>query len=287
MAVIVADREEGKRQRAAQAVRNLNSPQASVRESAARSPVLQSPSRPSSGGGGGGGSSSSGGGDTGDGGGSTKESYWYQPDWQDSAYNAQLAAVNRALADYETELGLKGERYGTDYVTGVRKLGYRPGAGFTPTVDIFKLPEVSDTGASGSTGLSAVRQAMMPVTSGAAAAVAEGEATPMARLASTGGTWDYEGQFDPFSAAARGTRTTRDEFAGRGTLRSSDFARNYSDFQQRMQDQLNAMETGRARFFEDAAINLAQERASAEERRQAARVNAMTRAAAAGEYRTR
>lgn len=203
------------------------------------------------------------------------ERYWWQPDWRDSAYNQQMAAINRALADFETELGLTGERYGTDYLTGVRKLGYRPGEKFSANIDIFSLPGIAKEGSTGATGLEAVRSAI-----GA-------ENGPMQRLGSAGGRWDYEGEFDPFTAAARGTRTARDEFAGRGMLRSSDFAKSYADFQDRMTEQLESMERGRARFYEDAAMDLAQRRSEAEERRQAARVNAMARAAAAGEYRTR
>ena len=230
---------------------------------------LKAPSPPSGGGGGGGGS------DSGGGGGRREERYWYQPNWQDSAYNQQLAAINRALSDFETELGLRGERYGTDYLEGVRKLGYRPGEKFSANVDIFSLPGVAETGASGAAGLAAARSAMSP------------DESPIQRLGSAGGRFDYEGEFDPFTAAARGTRTARDEFAGRGMLRSSDFAKSYADFQDRLQDQLSSMERGRSRFYEDAAMDLAQRRSEAEERRQAARVNAMARAAAAGEYRTR
>lgn len=228
---------------------------------------LKAPSRPSSGGGGG----------------SSpapapqrkEERYWYQPDWRDSAYNQQLSAINRALGDFETELGLRGERYGTDYMEGVRKLGYRPGEEFSANVDIFSLPGVAETGASGAAGLAAARSVMSP------------DESPIQRLGTAGGQFDYEGEFDPYTAAARGTRTARDEFAGRGMLRSSDFAKSYADFQDRLQDQLSSMERGRSRFYEDAAMDLAQRRSEAEERRQAARVNAMARAAAAGEYRTR
>ncbi len=238
-----------------------------------------------------------GGGGGGGGGGSSpaprkEERYWWQPDWRDSAYNQQIGAINRALADYETELGLQGQRYGTDYTQGVRELGYRPGEGFSPTINVLDLPGSPMARSAGGTptgadALSAVQQAMMPVTG-----YDQDEAGPMARTARgapqySGGQWDYEGEFSPFSAAARGTRSTRDDFAGRGMIRSSDFAQTYADFQNRMQDQLQSMERGRTRFFEDAAVEAAQRRSSAEERRQAARVNAMARAAQAGEYRTR
>lgn len=198
-------------------------------------------------------------------------------DWRDAAYAAQIAAINRALADYETELGQRGQRYGIDYLTGLRELGYRPGEGFNAAIDIFKLPGMENQrGGTAASGLSAVQRAMIPVTGRAAAA---GEAGAADAVAVQPGQWDYEGNFTPFSAAARGTRTTRDDFAGRGYLRSSDFAKTYADFQDRMQNQLNAMETGRARFFEDAAMDLSKQRATAEERRQQAQRDAVMRAA--------
>lgn len=212
------------------------------------------------------------------------EEYWWTPDWRDSAYLAQIAAINRALGDFETELGLGGERYGTDYLRGIRELGFRPGEGFNAAVDVLKLPGVGEKGAPGAAGLGAIRGAMQSVMGPAAQA---GEGAAAARSAGQGGQWDYEGQFSPFSAAARGTRTARDEFAGRGMLKSSDFAKSYADFQDRMQDQLMGMETGRARFFEDAAMNLAQQRAQAEERRQSAQRDAVMRAAGMGEWRER
>jgi len=192
--------------------------------------------------------SGGGGSDSGGGGGRSEERYWYQPDWRDSAYNQQLAAINRALSDFETELGLRGERYGTDYMEGVRKLGYRPGEEFSANVDIFSLPGVAETGTSGAAGLAAARSVMSP------------DESPIQRLGTAGGQFDYEGEYDPFTAAARGTRTARDEFAGRGMLRSSDFAKSYADFQDRLQDQLSSMERGRSRFYEDAAMDLAQRR---------------------------
>lgn len=205
-----------------------------------------------------------------------QKSYWWTPDWRDSQYNSQLASINRALADYETNLQLQGERYGTDYTKGLRQLGFRPSEDAKPAVDIFALPGMTDTGATAADALSTLRSSIAPTI-----------ANQVADAGATKGAWDYEGQYDPYSAAAKGTRTTRDEFAGRGTLRSSDFAKNYADFQNRLQEQMNAMETGRSRYFEDAAIELAKQRGTAEEQRQQARINAMARAAAAGEYRTR
>jgi hypothetical protein len=116
------------------------------------------------------------------------------------------------------------------------------------------------------------------------------QAGPMAARAITGaeepdvtagmqGQWDIEGEFDPYSAAARGTRGLRDEFAARGTLRSSDFGQTFGEFQNRLNEQLEAMETGRTRFGEDLASELAQQRATTNERRQAAERAASQRAA--------
>jgi len=92
------------------------------------------------------------------------------------------------------------------------------------------------------------------------------------------GQWDIEGQFDPYSAAARGTRGLRDEFAARGTLRGSDFGQTFGEFQNRLNEQLEAMETGRTRFAEDLSGELAQQRTTTEERRQAAERAAVNRA---------
>lgn len=188
--------------------------------------------------------------------------------WQDSIYNTQLASINRALADYETGLGRRTGDYGTDYLTGLRKLGYRPGEGFQANVDIFKLPE---------TNLATGKKKNKPVlpTAEQAATAAESATKPVS------GAWDYEGQYNPFSSAAQGTRSTRDQFAGRGALRSSFFGKSFADFQNRMNEQLNSMETGRSRFFRDSATELAQQRTSAEEQRQQAKRDALLRAAAA------
>jgi hypothetical protein len=93
-----------------------------------------------------------------------------------------------------------------------------------------------------------------------------------------GGQFDIEGEIDRTSAAARGTRGMRDEFAGRGTLRSSDFAKGFGDFQNRLNQQLQAMETGRGRFTEDLQTELAQFQARTEEQRAAAEESARNRA---------
>jgi len=187
-------------------------------------------------------------------------------DWRDAAYNAQIAAIDRALRDFETGLATRGQRYGEDFTRGVRDLGFRAGEGFVAAPDILGFRNLEE-------GLQAVRRPM------ARTMGEDGQETPMTAAQMLGGQWDYEGEFNPFSAASRGTRTSRDEFAGRGTLRSSDFAKSYAEFQDRLNQQLEAMETGRGRFFEDALTNLSSQRASAEERRAAAQRDAMMRAA--------
>lgn len=194
-------------------------------------------------------------------------------DWRDASYNAQIAAINRALRDFETGLATRGTRYGQDYMRGLGDLGYRAGEGFIAAPDILSFRNLEE-------GLEAVRRPRIAQRMGAATEELEGGVTPPTAAAEMlGGQWDYEGEFNPFSAATRGTRTARDEFAGRGTLRSSDFAQAYAEFQDRLNQQLEAMETGRGRFFEDALTNLAQQRATAEERRQSAQRDAMMRAA--------
>tara|TARA_R110000803_G_scaffold20064_6_gene51857 strand:- start:1335 stop:1901 length:567 start_codon:yes stop_codon:yes gene_type:complete len=167
--------------------------------------------------------------------------------YQDSTYNAQIASIERALQDYETGATTRGQRYGIDYNTGLQRLGYRPRAGFNP-IDIESIFE--------------------PATS-ARSAPADAEIQ---------GQFDYNAQYDPYSAAAQGTRSRRDDFASRGTLRSSDFAKNFGEFQQRLGEQLGAMETGRSRFADDMSTDVAQQRTSAEERRQSTRRSADNRA---------
>jgi hypothetical protein len=93
------------------------------------------------------------------------------------------------------------------------------------------------------------------------------------------GSWDLEGQFDPYSSAARGTRGLRDEFAARGTLRSSDFGQTFGEFQGRLNDQLDAMNLSRSRFGEDLQTEIAGQRSGTEERSQAAERSAGQRAA--------
>jgi hypothetical protein len=64
-------------------------------------------------------------------------------------------------------------------------------------------------------------------------------------------------------------------------LRSSDFAKTFGDFQNRLNEQLGAMETGRTRFVEDLSGDVARQRTQTEERRQAAERAASQRAATA------
>lgn len=175
--------------------------------------------------------------------------------WRDAAYNAQIAAVERALRDFETGATRRGERYGQDYMTSVSRLGYRPGEGFEAMPNLVEA------------------------TQAAAEAQAAEEAAPLVTPVS--GAFDIEGQYDPYSTAAQGTRSMRDVFAGRGTLRSSDFAKSFGEFQNRLNRQLEAMETSRGRFAEDLAQEIAAQRTGAQERREAAQREAMMRAAMA------
>jgi hypothetical protein len=168
-------------------------------------------------------------------------------DFRDSSYNSQIAAIERALRDFETGSATRGQRYQQDFATGLDRLGFRPAP-----------------------------QPMM------AMSAMEGEPTEGAAVGfATGpvrGSFDIEGEMDRTSAAARGTRGMRDEFAGRGTLRSSDFANSFSDFQNRLQQQLTGMETGRTRFGEDLSTELAQFQARTQEQRQSAQEAAQNRA---------
>lgn len=182
--------------------------------------------------------------------------------WRDAAYNAQIASIQRALADFETGATTRGERYGQDFTTGLGRLGYRPAEGFQAMPNVLEQLDQP--------------QAMAQRLS----ADGEGEG-PTVSLPAVSGMFDIEGQFDPYSAAARGTRSTRDEFAGRGTLRSSDFAKTFGEFQNRLNQQLEAMETSRGRFGQDLATEVAQQRTQSQERQQAAQRDAMMRAAMA------
>jgi hypothetical protein len=186
-------------------------------------------------------------------------------DFRDAAYNAQIAAIDRALRDFETGLQTRTQRYGEDFTRGVRDLGFRPGEGFQAAPDILQFRDLAE-------GLAAVRRPQGAMARGA-------DEGPMTAAERMGGQWDLEGEFNPFSSAARGTRTSRDDFAGRGMIRSSDFVRSFAEFQDRLNQQLGAMETGQGRFFEDALTNLSSQRSTAEERRQAAERDAMMRAA--------
>ena len=178
--------------------------------------------------------------------------------WQDSAYNAQIASIQRALQDFETGAQTRGERYGQDFSTGLSRMGYRPAEGFQAMPNILEMMNQP--------------QAMSAMDG------AEGGA-PAVSVPRVSGSFDIEGEFDPYSAAARGTRSTRDEFAGRGTLRSSDFAKTFGEFQNRLNQQLEAMETSRGRFGQDLATEVAQQRSATQDRLQAAQRDAMMRAA--------
>jgi hypothetical protein len=175
--------------------------------------------------------------------------------WRDSAYNAQIAAIQRALQDFETGAQTRGERYGQDFTTGLQRLGYRPGEGFQAMPNILEALSARQMGADGAEGAMGV--AVSPL----------------------GGSFDIEGVYDPYTAAAQGTRGLRDDFAGRGTLRSSDFARSFGEFQNRLNQQLEAMETGRTRFGQDLATDVSRERSATQDRLQAAQRDAMMRAA--------
>jgi hypothetical protein len=181
--------------------------------------------------------------------------------WRDSAFNAQIASIQRALQDFETGAQTRGERYGQDFSTGLSRMGYRPAEGFQAMPNILEMmnqPQARALSAGGEDG-----------------------GAPAVAVPPIAGAFDIEGEFDPYSAAARGTRSTRDEFAGRGTLRSSDFAKTFGEFQNRLNQQLEAMETARGRFGQDLATEVAQQRTQAEERQQAAQRDAMMRAAVA------
>jgi hypothetical protein len=168
-------------------------------------------------------------------------------DFRDSSYNSQIAAIERALRDFETGSATRGQRYQQDFTTGLDRLGFRP------------APQP----------MMAARSVEGEPTEGAAVGFATGPVQ---------GSFDIEGEMDRTSAAARGTRGMRDEFAGRGTLRSSDFANSFSDFQNRLQQQLTGMETGRTRFGEDLQTELAQFQARTQEQRQSAQEAAQNRA---------
>jgi len=219
--------------------------------------------RTSSGGGGGGGGGPIDGGGSGAGATRTPRLEDFAINWRDAEYNAQIAALDRALRDYETGAQQQAERYGIDYLQGVRNIGYRPAPGFVA------MPNILEAGQEDEEGVAPMARSARAITGAEEPDVTAGMQ----------GMWDIEGQFDPFTAAARGTRGLRDEFAARGTLRSSDFGQNFGEFQNRLNEQLEAMETGRTRFGEDLASELAQQRATTNESRQAAERAAQQRAA--------
>jgi hypothetical protein len=158
-------------------------------------------------------------------------------DFRDSSYNSQIAAIERALRDFETGAATRGQRYEQDFTTGLQRLGFNP------------APQAM--AARGADGVS---------------------------VGPLQGEFDIEGAMDRTSAAARGTRGMRDDFAGRGTLRSSDFVNSFDDFQNRLQQQLTGMETGRTRFGQDLSTELSQFQTRAQEQRAAAEAEAQNRA---------
>lgn len=182
-------------------------------------------------------------------------------DFRDPEYNAQIASLNRALQDFETGAQQRAERYGIDYLQGVRNIGYRPSPGFVA------MPNIIEAGQEGAAPMARSARAVM-------GAEDTGQVEQQ-------GEWDLEGRFDPYSAASRGTRGLRDEFAARGTLRSSDFDRTFGEFQNRLNEQLEAMQTGRTRFEEDLRGELTQRRTQTEEQRQAAERAGINRAGTA------
>jgi hypothetical protein len=188
-------------------------------------------------------------------------------DFRDAAYNAQIASLNRALQDFETGTRSSTQRYGEDFMQGLRSLGFRTGEGFQAAPDVTKYADEASA------------MAALNTPAARMAARRPGTSPTMPGSEPVGGEWDYEGAFNPFSAASRGTRTSRDEFAGRGTLRSSDFAKSYAEFQDRLNQQLEAMTSGRSRFLEDAARGVMQQRAGTQESIGAAEREARTRAA--------
>ena len=185
-------------------------------------------------------------------------------EFRDAAYNSQIASIQRALQDFETGAQTRGERYGQDFSTGLGRMGYRPATGFQAMPNI--LEQMNQP------------QAMSRMGAGDGA---EMGGAPTVSVPPIAGAFDIEGQFDPYSSAARGTRGLRDEFAGRGTLRSSDFAKTFGEFQNQLNQQLSAMETSRGRFGQDLATEVAQQRTQSQERQQSAQRDAMMRAAIA------
>jgi hypothetical protein len=201
-------------------------------------------------------------------------------DWRDAAYNAQIASLNRALADYETGARTNLSRYGEDFMRGLGSLGFRAGEGFQAAPDVTQAQTAE--AAQAAIQNAAIRSGRN-FTDGWGAATEGGFTGDLGeRIAINpgAGSWDYEGAFNPFSSAARGTRSSRDEFAGRGMLRSSDFAQSYADFQDRLNQQLEAMGTGRTRFLEDISRGVLGQQTSTQEAREQAEREARARAAA-------
>lgn len=73
-------------------------------------------------------------------------------------------------------------------------------------------------------------------------------------FATADGEWDLD---DPNTAAGRGFTSQRNDFASRGMLQSSDYGRANDLLMRNLNDQRGSMETGRNRFTQDLATQLA------------------------------
>lgn len=73
-------------------------------------------------------------------------------------------------------------------------------------------------------------------------------------FATAEGEWDLD---DPNTAAGRGFTSQRNDFASRGMLQSSDYGRANDLLMRNLNDQRGSMETGRNRFTQDLATQLA------------------------------
>jgi len=176
--------------------------------------------------------------------------------WRDSIYNAAISRLADELAKFEADRQLEAQNYETDFGTSLRNLGYTAGEGeFSPIS--LDMPTVEQATGEGAADAAAGDQSVT--------------FTPM-------GSFDYEGDLDPFSAAARGTSNLRNMFAARGTLRSSDYLREQQGFQKELLDQLSGMNTARGRFGQGLASRVSEYRSQNEQARQDAREAAIQRA---------
>lgn len=179
-------------------------------------------------------------------------------DWRDSIYNAAISRLAEELAKFEADRQLEAQNYETDFGTSLRNLGYTAGEGEFQPISL-EMPTVEQATGEGAADAAATDQSV--------------SFTPM-------GQFDYEGNIDPFSAAARGTSNLRNMFAARGTLRSSDYLREQQGFQKELLDQLTGMSQARGRFGQGLASRVADYRSQNEAARQQAREAAIQRALA-------